>query len=169
MNTMSRLSASALAFSFVIGACAGSRGASVRCESVMSSNRVEILATLKRGELKGSLILTWSLKNVSQKDVVFRDTQVLRDYSIFVKDQRGQLLSPTEKGKKILFAVGWVSHRTSRTLHPGEELVKEIVLSDIYHFRIGSVYTIFVRRKITAEDGRKVEEVRANPVRTKIE
>jgi isopentenyldiphosphate isomerase len=135
----------------------------------MKSNRIQIIAAVKRGELKGSLFLKWSLKNVSPKDVVFRDTHVLRDYSIFVKDQRGKLLSPTEKGQKILFEAGWVSHRTSVTIHPGQELVKEIVLTDLYNFRIGSVYTISVQRNITAEDGRTVEELRSNPVRAKIE
>lgn len=170
MNTKSKLWVSTLALSFAIGPFAGgsSRGSSSTYESVMKSNRIQIIAAVK-GVLKSSLILQWSLKNVSPKDVVFRDTHVLRDYSIFVKDQRGKLLSPTEKGQKIFFEAGWVSHRTSVTIHPGQELVKEIGLTDLYNFRIGSVYTISVQRKITAEDGRTVEELRSNPVRAKIE
>jgi len=128
-----------------------------------------MVATAKKGETAHSLVLEWSLKNISVRDVNFRDTHILRDYSIVITDREGYPLRATEEGQEIILASGWVSHRDSVTLHPREQIKKQIVISDIYDFKPGQIYTIRVERKISFDQGKTFEAVTSNIVRANVE
>src|SRR2546430_220821 len=65
-------------------------------KSAIRSRNLKIVASIKKGETKRSLILEISLKNISHKEISFRDANVLFDYSFVVKDREGKVLSPSE-------------------------------------------------------------------------
>src|SRR5438034_3857603 len=88
-------------------------------QELTKSKRLKIVATVKKGVSKDSLILDWSVRNVSRKDVSFRDTYVLRDYSFVVKDQKGAIVEPTKEGRQKIFESSFVSHRSPVNLHHG--------------------------------------------------
>src|SRR5260221_10918233 len=68
-------------------------------KSAIRSSNLKIVASIKKGETKQSLIVAISLKNISHKEISFRDTDVLIDYSVVVKDRNGNVLAPSEVGR----------------------------------------------------------------------
>jgi hypothetical protein len=172
-ETSARVLAFALFFMIAASVCADSRAPLVAYQaarqSVTKSKRLRMLASTRKGETEHSLVLEWYLKNVSREDVNFRDTHILRDYSIIITDREGHPVQPTEKGQNIIFASGWVSHRDLVTLHPGEQVKKQIVITEIYNFRPREIYTIQVERKISFDKGKTFEQVRSNIVRMRVE
>src|SRR5258708_7637984 len=76
-------------------------------KSAIRSTNLKIIASIKKGETKQSLILEISLKNISHKEISFRDANVLIDYSFAIKDWR-IFIEPGERRTK-LFLTGSVS------------------------------------------------------------
>ncbi len=70
----------------LIGSQASTQWASSQSvgRSFILSKNLRITAVIKKGETKGSLILEWSFRNISRKDIHFRDTYVLRDYKFTI-------------------------------------------------------------------------------------
>jgi len=160
-----------LALLLTIGIREGTQGAFVQSlsKSLIPSKNLRIEAVVKEGETKGSLILEWSLKNISRKDIYFRDTYVLRDYKFTIRDLDGHIVSPTAEGQQKIYASLFVSHRDSVTLHPRQETERSLILSEIYDLKPGRVYEVFLERHLSLDRGKTFEDVRSNVVRTKIE
>jgi hypothetical protein len=174
LNTNERIVLIALASLLIIGAAGYSDAKSAFVvqtakDFVTKSKRLQMVATIKNGETKSSLILEWAFKNISPRDISFRDTHVLRDYSLIVTDQAGHQIKPTKKGQQVMFSASWASHRTPVTLHPGEKVTRSITISDIYDLKTGQPYSITIERVIGTDNGKTIEKVRSNTVTVKID
>lgn len=143
--------------------------AQFRKGSPIRSKNLEIVAAIKKGENKGSLILDIALKNISRKEISFRDTYVLNDYSFVVKDREGNVLPPSEVGRREILKSGMISHRYFVDLPPGQQVTRQLVVTDVYSLKPGEVYTITIQRRISLDKGKTFEEVRSNTVKAKLE
>jgi len=136
-------------------------------KSAIRSRNLKIIASIKTGEAKKALNLE-ILKNVSHKKISFRDTDVLIDYSFVVKDRESNVLPRSEQGRRRILESGMISHKPPMILRPGEQVMKQLVITDIYDFRPGEVYTITVYRRISLDKGKTFEEARSNMITAKI-
>jgi len=100
------------------------------------------------------------LKNISHKEISFRDTDVLIDYSFVVKDRESNVLPPSEKGRRRILELGMISHKPPIVLRPAEQVMRQLAITDIYDFRPSEVYTITVYRRISLDKGKTFEEAR---------
>ena len=133
------------------------------------SKKLRISALIKKGETKDSLILEWSLKNISRKNADFRDTYVLRDYKFTIRDSEGHIIAPTPAGQEKIYASLFVSHRDSVTLQPRQQVKRSLILTEIYDLKPGRVYEIFLERHLSLDKGKTFEDVRSNIVKAKVE
>ena len=133
------------------------------------SKNLKIIASIKKGETRQSLIVEISLKNISHREISFRNTDVLIDYSFVVKDREGNVLKPSERGRRKILESGLVSHKPALVLRPGEQVMRQLVISEIYDFWPREVYTITVHRRISLDKGKTFEEVTSNALRAKVE
>jgi len=131
------------------------------------SRTFQIVASISAGETRQN-ILQISLKNISHKEIRFRETDVLNDYLLYVKDREGNLLTPSEKGKRTMLESRMLSLKPPVILRPGEEVIKRLTITDIYDLKPGGVYTITVYRRMSLDKGKTLEEARSNIIRTKI-
>jgi hypothetical protein len=137
-------------------------------ESARSRN-LKIIASIKKGETKQSLILEISMKNISRKEISFREANVLIDYSFVVKDGEGKVLPPSEGGRKKMLESRIISYKPPLVLNSQEQLTRQLVITEIYDFRPREVYTITVHRRISLDKGKTFEEVTSNALRAKVE
>jgi len=137
-------------------------------KSTVRSRNLKIIAAIQKGETKGSVVVEISLKNISQKEISFRDTYVLNDYSFVVKSRDGNVVPPSEGGRRKIFESRAVSHRYFVVLRPGEQVMRQLVITEIYDFRPREVYTIIVNRRISLDKGKTLEEARSNIIRAKV-
>lgn len=168
MKTSKRAPVLVILLLFFIGTCLQHAGRLVVGQSMATSQKLQIRAVLTKDETKGVLLLEWSLKNISKKDVAIRDTNVLHDYSFLIKDHRGNIVRPTEAGQQKLLEYGIVGHRYSKTLHPREEIRNQLVITEIYDFKPGEAYSVNVVRSISFDQGKTFEQIRSNAVRVLI-
>jgi len=133
------------------------------------SRNLKIIASIKKGETRQSLIVEISLKNISNKEISFRNTDVLIDYSFMVKDREGNVLTPSEVGRRKILESGLVSHKPAMVLSPGEQVMRQLVITEIYDFRPRELYTITVHRRISLDKGKTFEEITSNALRAKVE
>jgi len=138
-------------------------------KSTIRSRNLKIVASIKKGEIKQSLILEISLKNISKKEISFRETNVLLDYSFVVKDGEGKVQPPSAGGEKRMLESRMISYKPALILNPQEQLTRQLVITEIYDFRPREVYTITVYRRISLDKGKTVEEARSNIVRAKVD
>jgi hypothetical protein len=160
-----------LALLVIVGIQEGPQWASAQSlgKSSIPSKNLRISAVVKKGETKGSIILEWSLANVSRRDIYFRDTYVLRDYKFIITEVDGHIVSPTAEGQQKINASLFVSHRDSVTLHPGEQVKRQLILTDIYELKPGRLYSVFLERHLSFDKGKTFEDVRSNVVRTRVD
>lgn len=131
-------------------------------ERPIYSKSLRIVAGINKEGKTGSLILKWSLKNISSRDIAARDTNVLNDYTIEITNYQNRPVRLTEEGQKQLMASRMLSRRSALTIHPGEEIKNQIVISDIYDMKAKGSYIVTVKRRLATE------EVRSNSVRVKV-
>jgi hypothetical protein len=143
---------------------------SVRLETkrVLKSKRLGIMAAVENGTADNSLVLKWRLKNVSKEGVRLRDTNLLIDYVTEIVDEEGKPARLTPKGEKMLMSSRMLSHRSSVSLAPGEEMKKQIDIMELYDLRRGPVYAVTVERRIGTVDGKAIEVVRSNTIKYKL-
>jgi len=155
----------------LIGSQASTQWASSQSvgRSFIPSKNLRITAVIKKGETKGSLILEWSFRNISRKDIHFRDTYVLRDYKFVITEPDGHIVSPTAEGQQKIFQLFFVLPRDSVTLPPGEQVLRQLILTDIYDLKPGRFYSAFLERHLSLDSGKTFEDVRSNMVRTKFD
>lgn len=137
-------------------------------KSATRSRKLKIIATIKKGETKGSLLIEISLKNISRKEISFRDTSVLNDYSLVVRDREGNIMPLSKEGRRKVVESRLISYKPPVILHPGEQLMRDLVITEIYDFRPGNAYTITVYRRISLDKGKTFEEARANIAKAKV-
>src|SRR5258706_12709542 len=138
-------------------------------KSTVRSKNLKIIASIKEGETKQSLILEISLKNISHKEISFRDANVLIDYSFAVKDGEGKALPPSERGRKKMLESRMISYKPPLVLNPGEQVMRQLVITEIYDFRPREIYTITVYRRTSLDKGKTFEEITSNALRAKVE
>ncbi len=138
-------------------------------KSTVRSKNLKIIASIKEGETKQSLILEISLKNISHKEISFRDANVLIDYSFAVKDGEGKALPPSESGRRKMLESRMISYKPPLVLNPGEQVMRQLVITEIYDFRPRQIYTITIYRRISLDKGKTFEEAQSNIIRAKID
>jgi len=74
-----------------------SRSANLR---TVSARKLALVPQADQHTTKGVVILKWTLKNVSEKVISFRDTNVFLDYKITVKNQYNSSVKLTERGRE---------------------------------------------------------------------
>lgn len=128
---------------------------------------LRLSASLEKSEVKNGepISLELVLKNISKRRVHVVRTNYLNDYKIEVKDGRGSLVMPTERGKELLVQSMFISGRTSMYLDPGQELRIKIDVSRIYSFEKPGTYTISAKRQVPKRNNRGWTEVAANTVK----
>lgn len=137
-------------------------------KSTVRSRNLKIVASIKKGETKQTLIIEIAVTNISHKEIRFRETNVLLDYSFLVKDGEGKVVPPSEGGKKRMLESRMISYKPALVLNPQEQLTRQLVITEIYDFRPREVYTITVYRRISLDKGKTIEEARSNIIRAKV-
>ena len=135
---------------------------------MVSLRKVVFVAQAEEPSAQGDITLKWSLKNVSGKEIYFRDTNIFLDYKISVKNQRNSPVRLTERGERAAAAAYFSSHKTAVVLRPGEESTNQLNVSDFYDMKASGIYTIVIERDLPTGDGKKLERFRSNIVRVRI-
>ncbi len=136
--------------------------------SPVTTRRLVIIATLDKHAPNGAISLKWSLKNVSNKEVKFRDTNIFLDYKITVKKGNSNQVRLTEKGQQATTASYFASHKTSLTLQPGEEIIKQIEITDFFDMKAKGVYSVVLERHLPTDGGKAIEVIRSNIIRIRV-
>jgi hypothetical protein len=177
LGTKKRLLAMAIFFPLCASAYGGNEEGRGRSENLLfqSSNsrmvglrKLAFVAEAAQPSTKGGITLKWSLKNVSGKDIYFRDTNIFLDYKISVKNRHNSPVKLTERGQRAAAAAYFSSHKTAIVLRPGEESANQLDVSDFYDMKASGVYSIVIERDLPTGDGQKLERFRSNIVRVKI-
>jgi hypothetical protein len=71
---------------------------------------------------------------------------VLNDYSLVVRDREGNIMPLSKEGRRKVAESRLISYKPPVILHPGKQLIRDLVITDIYDFRPGNGYTITVYR-----------------------
>jgi hypothetical protein len=132
------------------------------------SNRIRLVAAVNKDAKTGTLMLSWSLRNISQTAIHFQDNNLFRDYKITVMDRLGKTVQLTRKGQGELTGSYFISHREAFDLRPGEEKTKEIEIAIYYEVKPGGVYTIAVERQIKTEDGKGMEKSESKAIKFRL-
>lgn len=126
-----------------------------------SASDLKLTATVNKDE-KGGLVLEWTLRNTSNRDLLIGNTNSLMDYTIEVTDRKNKPVRLTEAGQKQALASRMISRKPQVVFHPGDEMTSRIVLNEIYDLKRNAVYTVIVKRRF----GTVV--VKSNPARLKV-
>jgi hypothetical protein len=136
---------------------------------VAESKRLEMSAVVKKGEASGEYILALTLRNISNADIIFRDDNLFRDYTLKIVDENNDPVQLTERGRQAQTGSYFISHRKQFVIHAGEQVERRFVLSGLYDLKAGVSYTAIVKRVIASQDGRGREEVKSQAIKFKIE
>jgi len=71
------------------------------------------------------------LANNTKKDIIVVESNILADYKIDVRDQRGTRVLPTPEGKDLLIAT-WGGRRVVGNIAPGESKTDTLEINKIY-------------------------------------
>lgn len=132
------------------------------------SNRVRLVAVVNKEAKTGTLVLSWSLKNISQVKIHFQDNNLFRDYKITVMDRSGKTVQLTRRGQDELTGSYFISHREAFDLRPGEEKTKEIEIAAYYEVQPSGLYTIAVERQIKTENGKGMEKAQSKAIKFRL-
>lgn len=121
--------------------------------------RLVFVAQTEQASTTGDITLKWSLKNVSGKDIYFRETNIFLDYKISVKNQHNSPVRLTERGQRAAAAAYFSSHKTAVVLRPGEESTNQLDVSDFYDMKASGIYTIVIERDLPTGDGKKIRKI----------
>ena len=157
-----------VAILFVVGAFGICSAPTLALERVQSSkvsfpsaNDLKLTAQVNKDEKSGALVLEWTLRNSSNRDLSIRNTNLLIDYSIEVTDRQNKPATLTEAGQKQWLVSLMISRKPTFIFHPGDEMTNQIVLSEVYDLKRNRVYVVSVKRRF----GKVV--VKSNSVRIK--
>jgi hypothetical protein len=101
------------------------------------------------------IVLRITLTNTSEKDLGFRQRaradEAEWDYSIEVRDEKGDAASQTNFGRNRLKMMTMFSARV-KTVNPGQSLKEEVTLSKLFDLTIPGRYTVQVSRHAQDSD-----------------
>jgi hypothetical protein len=126
-----------------------------------SANELKLSAEVNQDE-KGVLVLEWTLRNTSNRDLLIANTNSLTDYTIEVTDRRNKPARLTDAGEKQALASRMISRKPPGVFSPGDETTNRIVLTEIYDLKRNGVYNVTVKRRF----GTVI--VKSIPVRVKV-
>lgn len=126
-----------------------------------AATELKLTAEVNKDE-KGGLVLEWTLRNISNRDLLIGVTNPLTDYTVEVTDRRNKPVRLTEAGQKQWLASRMISRKPPVVFHPGDEMTNRIVLNEIYDLKRNSLYTVIVKRRF----GMVV--VKSNPARVRV-
>ena len=111
-----------------------------------------------------NVILSWSIKNVSDKQIVFRDTNVFLDYKFTVTDQHNRPVQPTEVGQRQLTFSYFALHKKTIALDVGQVYPEQLRISQFFRMQEKGTYKISIERRIRSIDGGISELIKSNVV-----
>jgi phage FluMu protein gp41 len=120
---------------------------------------------LKRGE---PILLKLTLKNVSQKELFVAESTAEKVYDIDVRDERGELVPLSEKGKRLYREPIMFDGVISVKVAPGQEQNVTIDLSKIYNVTATGIYSVTARRTVPKLDRSGTAELVSNTVKVTI-
>lgn len=132
------------------------------------SPRLTIEASADVNSAKGTVVLKWSLKNNSDKDILVPDVNMFIDHKFVVKDENNRILRLTERGQQVTTASYFTLHRRTTSLASSKGVTKELQISDFYDMKAPGVYTITIERRVPRIYGEGSETIRSNVVRVRI-
>lgn len=127
-----------------------------------------LLASADADAASGDVILKWSLKNTSDRDISLPDVNVFLDHKLIVKDQKNRAVPLTRAGQDASAAAYFTSSRRTTVLGPGQAVTKELKISDFFNMEAKGGYTIVVERRVPSIEGKAVKTIRSNVVKVRI-
>lgn len=116
-----------------------------------------------------AVILKLALKNASQQTLSVKDQATWYDYEVDVRDEFGQKVTLTEKGKQLRElrekwqGLGYIF----RKIEPQESVKYTIDITGLYEFKAGRTYFITVSRKVQKREGQGTATVTSNTIEIK--
>lgn len=108
------------------------------------------------------------LTNNTKKEIIVVESNILVDYKIDVRDQRGTRVLPTPEGKDLLFRSQWGGRRVSVTIAPGESKTDTLQVNKIYAMTNPGSYTITASRRALRQVGKPWIELTSNEVKVMV-
>ena len=108
------------------------------------------------------------LTNNTKKEIIVVEGNILTDYKIDVRDQRGTRVLPMPKGKDLLFRSQWGGRRVSFTIAPGESKTDTFQLNKIYAMTNPGSYTITASRRALRQVGKPWIELTSNEAKVMV-
>ena len=142
------------AIMFVVGAlniCSAPTLAFERLQSskleLPSATDLELVAKVTKDAKTKALVLEWTLRNSSNRDLSIGNTTLLNDYVIEVTDRQNKPARLTDAGQKRFFVSRMLSRKPPIIFHPDDEITDRISLNEIYDLERNRVYVVAVKRR----------------------
>ena len=133
-----------------------------------SPTRLTLVASADTDPANSDVILKWSLKNISDRQISVPDVNLFLAHKLIVKDQKNRAVQLTQMGQQASTAAYFTSPRRTTVLDPGQELTKELKISDFFNMKAKGVYTIVVERRVPSTDGKGAQTVRSNVLKVRV-
>jgi hypothetical protein len=134
-----------------------------------SPARLTLVAAVDTDPANSDIILKWSLKNISNREISLPDVNLFMAHKFIVKDQKNRAVQLTRAGQQASMAAYFTSPRRTTVLGPGQELTKELKLSDYFNMKAKGVYTIVVERRVPSTDAKGTQTIRSNILKVRVE
>ena len=112
------------------------------------------------------VLLTLTLRNNSEESVFVVDTGTVSDYKFEIKNAGGEVVQPSDRGRKKLASTGF--KRIVREVKPGQEISSEIDLGELFDLSAGAGYTLILKRNILMSDKEHSSEIESNPIKIEL-
>ena len=136
--------------------------------SKTTPTELTLVVSAETDATSGGVTLKWSLKNISDKQISVPDVNLFLDHKLTVKDQKNRAVQLTKMGQQASTAAYFTSPRRTTVLEPGQELTKELKVSDFFDMKVKGVYTIVVERRVPSANGKAVKTIRSNVLKLRI-
>jgi hypothetical protein len=110
-----------------------------------------------------------SFKNISDRQISVPDVNLFLAHRLIVKDQKNRTVQLTQMGQQASTAAYFTTPRRMMVLGPGEEVTNELKISDFFNMKAKGVYTIVVERRVPTTDDKRVQTIRSNVIRVRVE
>lgn len=114
-------------------------------------------------------LLNLTLKNKSQSLIKVKETgESERDYAVELRDDKGDLVTFSEKGKRKTNRYRPELSVVYVKVNQGEEIVRKIDLLKLYALENGASYTVSVSKSIYIDATKKYQKIESNTIKIKI-
>lgn len=112
-------------------------------------------------------LLTLVLRNESRNQIKTKDTgRTERDYTVELKDSKGEIVSYSEKGERIIKGLKEASV-IYVPIKSGEEIVLSLNLAELYSLDDNETYRVSVFKSVYIQSNKTYQKVRSNEIKTR--